>query len=310
MTSNRVIAISTSSFGRVSDRPLAALTNAGYEYRLNPHGRTLSEDEARAHLNGVVGLVAGTEKLTEAVLASAPDLRVVSRVGAGLDSVDLAAAERLGIRVFNTPTAHIDAVAELTLGGILAGRRHMAATDRRLRAGTWKKPMGGLLRGKCVGVVGLGRVGKAVVDLLAPFDVEVLAFDPVPDEDFARDRGVTYVELPELLRRSDIVTLHVPFSAAVRNLIGADEIALLKPTAMLVNTARGGLVDEAALVEFLRANEAAFAYLDCFASEPYSGPLTELDNTLLTAHIGSYAREGRERMEAEAVENLLSALQA
>ena len=306
--SKPIVAISTSTFGRVSEAPLARLADAGFEVRLNPHGRKLSEDEARAHIDGVVGLVAGTETLTEAVMASAPGLKVVSRVGAGLDSVDLAGAKKLGIQVFNTPEAHIDAVAELALGGILASLRHIAPTDRLIRSGTWKKPMGGLLRGRTVGVIGMGRVGRAMVALLAPFGVDVLAFDPVQDADYAAKAGVTYTELPDLLGRSDVVTIHVPFSAAVKGLIGASELALLKPTSLLVNTARGGIVDEAALLAHLQTNESASAYLDCFEQEPYAGPLAKLENVLLTAHIGSYAREGRVRMESEAVDNLLSVL--
>lgn len=307
--SERIIAISTSSFGKENARPLDLLAERGLSWRLNPHGRTLTEDEAIEHTRGAVGLIAGTEPLTERVFAALDGLKVVSRVGIGMDSVDRAAAERCGITVINTPDAHVDAVAELALGGILAALRHIARGDRAVRTG-WTKPMGGLLRGKTIGVVGLGKVGRALVALAKPFGVAVLAVDPVRDDAWAAAHGARYVELPELLREADVVSLHVPYHRDRHHMIGADQLAVMKPTALLVNTARGGLIDEVALAVHLRANKRAGAYLDCFEKEPYSGPLAELDNAVLTPHIGSYAREARVQMEEEAVRNLLRALGA
>jgi D-3-phosphoglycerate dehydrogenase / 2-oxoglutarate reductase len=298
----KTIAITTGSFGKESKAPLELLARAGYEVRMNPHGRTITTDEARTLLEGVAGVVAGTEKLTKELFEALPQLKVVSRVGVGMDAVDLAAAKERGIAVVNTPEAHVDAVAELALAGLLALLRKIPKADASIRGGGFDKPMGRLLRGKTVGFVGFGRVGRALARLLAPFDCPLVAYDP------QRGDGVRYVELDQLCSEADIVSLHLPYTKAAHHLIGAAQLQRMKPDAVLVNTARGGLVDEAALVAHLERNAAAGAYLDCFEKEPYQGPLAKLPNVVVTSHIGSYAREARVRMETEAVENLLREL--
>ncbi len=303
-----IIAWSTSSFGKESAEPIDRLKRAGYEVRGNPHGRALTTDEAKGHLDGVVGVVAGTEKLTGDLLRSLPLLKAISRVGVGIDNVDLGAAKELGIAVHNTPDAHVDAVAELTLGGLLAALRAIPASDASIRGGGFEKPMGRLLRGKQVGLVGFGRVARALAALLAPFGTSVVAHDVHRDDAAAAALGVRYVGLDELLAQSDVVSLHLPYAKSAHHLIGAAQLAAMKPDAVVVNTSRGGLVDEAALAAHLESHKKAAAYLDTFEKEPYSGPLGALKNAVLTSHIGSYAREARVRMETEAVENLLRAL--
>lgn len=302
------VLITTSTFGEVSKAPLELLAAKGHTVTLNPHKRQLKEDEAIALLQDVDALVAGTEKLNAAVLAKAPRLKVISRVGTGTDNVDLAAAKERGIPVFNTPDAHVDAVAELVLGGTLAVFRRIAESDRAIRKGEWKKPMGSLLRNKTVGIVGLGRIGRALVRLLQPFDVKLLAVDPQADSAFCEEHRVRQTTLAELAEQSDVVTLNLAFSSGAKNLFDANLIARLKPTAVVVNCARGGILDEAALAAFLKKNPEAGAYLDTFDQEPYKGPFAELDNVLLSAHIGSYAKEAREQMERDAVDNLLRGL--
>jgi len=303
-----IVAISTSSFGKESRRPLDLLREAGLEPRPNPHGRTLTADEARAHLDGAIGVVAGTEKLGGELLRALPDLKVISRVGVGVDSIDLAAARELGIAVHNTPHAHVDAVAELTLGGLLAALRKIPTSDASIRGGGFDKPMGRLLRGKTVGLYGFGRVARALAQLLRPFDVDLLAHDVLEDPEAARAVGARYAPRDVLLGECDILSLHLQYTRELHHAIGAAELARMKPDAILVNTARGGLIDEAALAAHLEAQPKAGAYLDTFEQEPYKGPLARLPNAVLTAHIGSYAREARVRMETEAVENLLRAL--
>lgn len=303
-----IVAISTSSFAAESSRPLDLLRQAGFEVRMNPHGRQLTPDESRGLLDGVVGLVAGTEKLSGELLRGSPGLKVISRVGVGIDNVDLTAAGELGIAVRNTPDAHVDAVAELTLAGLLAALRHVPDCHGGVRAGSWKKPMGRLLRGKTVGLVGFGRVGRAFARLLAPFECPIVAVDPARDAGAAGELGARYAELRELLPACDVVSLHLPYVKSAHHIIGAAELAAMREDAVLVNTSRGGLVDEEALAAHLRAHPRALAYLDCFEKEPYAGPLAQLPGCIMTAHIGSYAREARERMESEAVENLIDAL--
>ena len=302
-----VVQISTSGFAEKDAAPLERLRAAGCEVRLNPYKRKLTVAESQALLADVDGLVAGVEALNEAVFAAAPRLKVISRVGTGMDAVDQPAAAARGIAVFNTPDSHIDAVAELALIGLLNGLRQQMVSDRAIRAGQWERAMGRLLRGKTVGVVGLGKVGKALVRLLQPFRCTVLAFDPYWDERFAADFQVRRAELPELLAAADAISLHVPGSSG-QALIGAAELALLKPDAVLVNTARGGLVDEAALLAHLGAHPQAQAVLDVFSEEPYRGPLAQLPNVLLSAHVGAYAAECRVDMELQAVDNCLKAL--
>lgn len=299
-----IVAWSTSSFGKENQRPLELLREAGFEVRPNVHGRTLTSAEASAHLEGVVGLIAGTEKLTADVLRGASSLRCISRVGVGMDGIDHAVAMERGIAVHNTPDAHVDGVAELALAGLLALLRGIPATDASIRAGKFQKPMGRLLHGSTVGLIGYGRVARRFEHLLSGFGVTVIACDP----HVAEAGAGKLTSLDNLLAKSDIVSLHLPYSAAVHHLIGAAQLAMMKRDAVLVNTARGGLIDEPALQAHLESNPKAGAYLDCFETEPYTGPLTSLANVVLSAHIGSYAREARLRMELDAVENLLRAL--
>lgn len=302
------IAISTSSFARHDSAPLELLERAGYEVRLNPHGRRLGRDETRQLLEGVVGLVAGTETLDREILTGASELKAIARCGVGIDNVDHEAAEECGIAICNTPEAPAEAVAELTLAGMLALLRHLPAANGAMGRGKWSKPMGRLLRGRTIGLIGLGRVGKRLVELLTPFACRILATDPVPDEWFAERHGIRFVGLDRLLSRAEIVSLHLAPPKEGTLLLDAGHLARMRPEAILINTARGGLLDEAALYDLLVAGKLAGAFLDVFADEPYQGPLAELPQVLLTPHIGSYAVETRVRMETEAAERLLEAL--
>jgi D-3-phosphoglycerate dehydrogenase len=303
-----IVAWSTSSFGKESAEPVEKLVRAGFDVRANPHGRALTTDEAKLHLDGVIGVVAGTEKLTGELLRGLPQLKVISRVGVGIDNVDLGAAKELGIAVHNTPDAHVDAVAELTLAGLLAILRAVPQADASIRGGGFEKPMGRLLRGKQIGLVGFGRVARAFAALVRPFGGAIVAHDVSRDDAAAAALGVRYAGLDELLAQSDVISLHLPYAKSAHHLIGAAQLAAMKPDAILLNTSRGGLVDEAALAAHLAANKKAGAYLDTFEKEPYQGPLAQVKNAVLTSHIGSYAREARVRMETEAVDNLLRAL--
>jgi D-3-phosphoglycerate dehydrogenase len=303
------VALSVSSFGAAGPEPLEALRSAGVEIVENPHGRKLNEEEVAQLLRDVDGVIAGTEPLTAAVLEQAGRLRVISRVGVGMDNVDLVAAERLDIAVCNTPDAVTDAAAELALGGILSVLRHLHEMDAEMRAGRWTRKMGSLLRGKTVGIVGLGRIGRRIATLLSPFEGRLLAHDLVPPEDWATGHGVELVTLGELLAESDVVTLHVSGAGESGGpLIGSGELAAMKASAVLVNAARGGLVDEEALREALTSGGIAGAHVDVYGQEPYEGPLREVPNVLLTPHAGSFAQEARALMEQEAVSNLLDCL--
>jgi D-3-phosphoglycerate dehydrogenase len=301
---NPRVAVTTSSFGKESGRPVELLRSAGFELAFNPHGRKLTKPETVELAHEADGLIAGTESLDEGVLAQLPRLKIISRVGTAVDNVDLAYAARRGIPVFNTPDGPTDGVAELTLGGLLAALRRIPQSDASIRLGEFVKPMGRLLRRKTVAVIGLGRIGKALVRLLQPFAVDVLAVDPARDEAFAREFRVRYLPLEEALPQADVVCLHLSGSP-VSPMLGANELAMMKKGAVLVNTSRGGWVDEGALAGALTSGALGGAYLDVFAAEPYKGPLTESENTVLTAHIGSYALECRIGMELDAAQKVI-----
>lgn len=309
MTTKPTVLVSTSSFGVHDRAPLDTLEAAGFDVRLNPHGRKLSEEEAATLYAGCVGVVAGTERISAHVLDGAPGLRAISRVGVGTDAIDFEAAKKANVAVTNTPSAHVDAVAELVLGGILASYRHLPKADAIVRSGEWKKPMGRLFRGKSLGLVGFGQVAQRLCELVRPFEVRVFASDLVPNESRASELGVELSSLESVLRQSDVVSLHVPATTSTKGLIGAAQLSLMKADALLVNAARGGIVDEDALLRHLEQQPEFTAYLDTFATEPYAGPLAQHERVMLSSHIGSYAVEARVRMEQEAADNLVRLLQ-
>ncbi|MGJ3522684.1 phosphoglycerate dehydrogenase [Nitratidesulfovibrio sp. D1] len=297
------IAITTSSFAKFSDEPLRLLREAGIDYVLNPTGRAITEDEAIELLQGCIGVAAGTEPLTRRVMQALPELKVISRCGTGMDSVDRAAAAELGIAVRNTPDAPTQAVAELTLGYALDLMRLVSRMDRELRAGTWKKRMGNLLSGKKVGLIGFGRIGRATGRLFEAFGCEVAFADP-----FAESDANAKMEPDALLAWADIVSLHCSKPEGGGYILDERRLGLMRPGTWVINAARGGLIDESALHALLASGHLAGAALDVFAKEPYEGPLRDLPNVILTPHVGSYAVEARVKMETDTIRNLLDAL--
>ncbi|ADU61130.1 MAG: phosphoglycerate dehydrogenase [Pseudodesulfovibrio sp.] len=300
------ILITTSSFGVMDAAPLAALRRAGYEPVLNPHGRKLTEAEGMAlhQEHSPVGLLAGVEPLTREVMLAGGRLRAIARCGIGMDSVDAGAARDLGIALTNTPDAPTQAVAEITLGAILCMLRGIHNSCAGIRSGNWERPMGVLLAYRTVGLLGLGRIGSRLAELLRPFGCRILGHDPYAPP----PQGVEAVGFDQLLAEADLLSVHVPYSEATRHILGEAAIRAMKPGAFVVNYARGGLVDEVALDAALAEGRLAGAAIDCFEREPYAGPLVDRPGAVLTGHIGSYAREGRIIQETQAVENLLNSL--
>lgn len=300
------ITITTTSFGEYDAAPIELCKKSGHLVTMNPHGRKVETEEFLELAKDAAGVIAGTEPITEAMMVKLPSLKVISRCGTGIDNVDLKAAERLGIKVFNTPDAPVEAVAELVICLILILLRKVSVMDQEVKRGSWKKRMGGLLCGKKVGIVGFGRIGSRVAELAGAFGAEVVYADPIVSKKEAGQ--FQKMELNELLRSSDIVSLNLSYPKDKRKVIGEGEIAIMKKGALLINCSRGGLVDEAALYLALESGKLAGAAMDVFEKEPYSGPLKGLENIILTPHIGSYAKEARVLMEMEAVKNLLSGL--
>ncbi|MDQ7822566.1 MAG: phosphoglycerate dehydrogenase [Candidatus Eremiobacteraeota bacterium] len=295
------IVITTTTFGEYDETPLELLS--GFEVIKNPYRRKLSSVEAVELARDAVGILAGTEKLDAKAITSLPKLKVISRVGTGLDSVDCTAAERCGIRVFNTPDAPTLAVAELTVALMLNLMRKISFMDRRLREGKWEKCMGNLLYGRNVGIVGFGKIGKKVAELLMAFGCKISYADPCVDD----EKACTCLPLEEVLASSDIVTLHAD---SKERILGEKELRLMKAGALLLNLSRGEAVNYGALAALLKEGHLAGAALDVFPDEPYTGPLKELEQVILTPHIGSYAMECRVQMEIAAVKNLLEGLGA
>ena len=300
------LVISTSSFDIDNNPPIQHLLQQGMQIITNPHRRKLTEDEIIELLSGgAIGLIAGIEPLTERVFQSAKNLKVISRCGAGLDSVDLVAAKNHGITVLNTPEAPAQAVAELTMGFILSLLRQISQIDQSVRQGEWPRTQGRLLAAQTVGIIGLGHIGRRVARLCQAFEANVIVHDPYANQ---VPTGVALMPLEQLLATADIITLHLPYAPDTHHLLNAKAFATMKPEAIVINAARGGLVDENALAEALQTGKLSAAALDVFEQEPYHGPLIECSNIILTSHVGSLARESRQRMEVEAAENLLQGL--
>lgn len=300
------VLISTTTFGEYDAEPLTLLKKAGYSWRTNPYGRKLLPEEVVDLAKDAVGIIAGTETLSAAVLEKLPRLKVISRCGVGLDSVDLAAAARLGIKVTIAGDGIAQAVSELALALALCMLRGISSMDRQIRRQRWNKMMGSLLRDKRVGIVGLGRIGTEAARLFRRNGATVAYHDPYRKKTALP--GLKNMGLEDLLKSSDIISLHLSYNSGSKGLIGRRELGLMKETAFLINCSRGGIVDERALCAALKAKRIAGAAVDVFDNEPYSGELTGLDNVVLTPHIGSYAKESRVRMEAEAVTNLIKSL--
>ena len=246
-----------------------------------------------------------------ALLEAGRNLRVVGRAGTGLDNVDADAAARLGIAVVNAPGGNAIAAAELTLGLLLAVARHIPAADASTRAGEWARARfaGTELRGKVLGIVGLGRIGLAVADRGAAFGMRVVGTDPYVALDIAARHGIELVLLPELLVRADIVTLHVPLNAETMGLLDRDRIAALKPGAIVLNLARGGVVDEAALADALREGRLGGAGIDVYEQEPPSAsPLLGVPNVVLTPHIAASTAEAQVAVAVEVADRILEIL--
>jgi len=300
------VLITTVPFGDRDRKPLDLLEAAGIEYLVNPLGRKLKEEELAEMVADFDVLIAGTEPVTEKVMSSAGRLGLISRVGIGLDSVDLLAAERRGIRVSYTPDAPAPAVAELTLGLMLSLLRFAHVSNAQMHRGQWQRHFGRRIPEVTVGIIGMGRIGRRVLNHLRGFGVgRVLVNDLNPDPALSRDPGIEWVDKEEIYRRADLITLHVPLTPQTRDLIGSQQLRLMKPDALLINTSRGGIVNEQDLADALNAGHLAGAAADVFELEPYLGPLADIERCHLTSHLGSMSIDCRTRMEIEATEEAL-----
>lgn len=300
---------SPSSMGQCGSEPFDLLSENGYEVINNPYGRKLTEDEVIELAKDCIGIVAGVEPLTPRVMDALPNLKCISRVGVGMDNVDLEYAKQKGIIVVNTPDGPTRGVAELTLAMTLSLLRRIPQADAALHQHKWKKQIGNLFLDKKVGIIGLGRIGKSVAELFRGLKNPVIGYDPFANEAWAKENGVELASFEEVLKQADILTLHVPGNKDKSPVIGATELAMMKDGAFLINIARGGVVDETALYDALKDGKLAGAAIDVYTKEPYDGPLCDLENIIMTPHLGSYAKEGKLQMEIDAVINFIKAVE-
>jgi D-3-phosphoglycerate dehydrogenase len=307
------VLVSSRSFGAISEVGAKLLQENGFNVRrIAPEERPLTEEKmvqivARETPEVVI---CGAEPLTRRVLEACPHLSMIMKHGVGVDNIDIEAATGLKIVVANAPGTNTEAVADLTIAMMLALLRGLYQAVNSTKAGGWDRYVGHDLGAITVGVVGTGRIGLSVIRRLQGFGSSILAYDIVENKDLIALPNFQYVSLEHLLRHSDIVTLHTPLVRGTRKMIGRNELSFMKSTAYLVNLARGELVDEEALCEFLQQNRIAGVAVDVYAVEPpQSSPLLRLDNVLATPHIAAYTYESMEHMDRVCAQTIIETLQ-
>ena len=299
------VLITTIPFAEMDRQPLVLLEQVGAEVVINPLGRKLKEADLVEIIPDFDVLIAGTESITETVLENAPNLRLISRVGIGLDSVDLAAARKRGIKVCYTPDAPSPAVAELTIGFMIDLLRAVQVSNHRMHRREWYRYFGRRFCDVTIGIIGAGRIGSRVIRHLAGFEcgrILVNDTDPTLILPTHPNCGIERSSKDTIYREADIISIHVPLTAGTRNLITKEEISFMQQGTLLINTARGGIINELDLFDALQSQHLGGAAVDVFEQEPYSGNLAGLDQCILTAHMGSMSIDCRNRMEIEAVE--------
>ncbi len=303
------ILITPRSLTRDGDPALELLKQEGHQLILCTPGKSPDEEELLRLLPGCIGWLAGVEKISERVLQEARSLKAISRNGTGVDSIDLEACKRLGIRVLRAEGANARGVAELTIGLLLSLVRSIPMSNAAMKAGGWERRQGVELEGRTLGIIGLGKIGKLVARFALAMDMQVLGYDAYPDKSFAPSPAFRFSTREQVLASADMVTLHCPHSPGEPPMINRETIAGMKKGVYLVNTARAGLVEEAALVEALNQGRIAGYAVDAFDREPPApSPLLSHEKVITTPHIGGYTAESVSRATRVAVENLLSAL--
>jgi len=304
MNKTEKIAVCSRSF---SKHPVlrAELMKRYEKITFNDDGLKLEGATLVEFLAGHDKAITALEKLDDEILAKLPDLKVVGKYGVGLDMIDMEAMKKHGKRLGWTGGVNRRSVSELVISFAIALLRHVPAAHREVLAGTWRQHMGGYLSGRTVGIIGCGFIGKDLIEMLKPFNCPILVNDIIDQSKFYKKHGVKEVSLEELLSSSDVITLHVPLDDSTRNILTSDRMSLMKSDAILINAARGGLVDENALKQMLQSGRLAGAAFDVFAVEPPQDKvLLELSNFLVTPHIGGSAEEAILAMGRAAINGL------
>ena len=302
--------ISTFPFGKYDPAALDLLTEAKVDFTANPLGRKLTPEELCERAIDAEVLIASTEDL-EPLIKKSTKLKAIVRVGIGLDSVPLKLCKEKGIQVAYTPDAVTEGVGEVVVSSMISLSRKLNLADRQMRRSEWNRLTGLRLGKSKVGIIGFGRVGTLVYRLMQPFGSGGIYINDITDkakenyQSFLTSCPSQWATKEEIYKECDIITVHTPLNDQTKNLITKKELAMMKPNALLINYARGGIINEADLYEALKSNQIAGAAIDCFEKEPYSGPLTELDNILLTQHMGSCAYDIRYEMETQSAKEAI-----
>ncbi len=299
------VLITTVPFGDKNRLPLDLLEQAGIEYLINPLGKKLTENELGELVSDFDVIIAGTEPITKYVMDKASKLRMISRVGIGLDSVDLLAAEKKGITVSYTPDAPAPAVSELTIGLMLSLLRLTQVSNIKMHEGDWHRYFGRRLSEVTIGIIGMGRIGQGVLKHLSGFNCKRILLNDINKNSTVEDSIVEWVSKEKIYKEADIITLHLPLTSETKNMICKQQLLEMKQDAIVINTARGGIINENDLYTVMKDSHLSGAAIDVFENEPYTGPLRDIDRCLLTAHMGSMSVDCRTRMEIEATEEAI-----
>jgi len=258
--------------------PLDLLENAGIEFLINPYNKKITEDQLADIVTDFDVIIAGTEPITEKVMKCASNLKLISRVGIGLDSVDLLAAQKRGIKVSYTPDAPAPAVAELTLGIMLSLLRSLHVSNAQMHQGQWYRHFGRRLKEVTVGIIGVGRIGTRVLRLMKGFGTsKILVNDIMPNRELDSEFKLEWTSKENIYKEADIISLHIPLTCLTKNLIRKEDLLKIRPDAVLINTSRGGIINEVDLYEVLKSGHLSGAAIDVFEQEPYEGPLREVE---------------------------------
>ena len=300
------VLITTIPFGDPEPKSLEMLKNAGIDYTINPFNRKITETDLKEIISDYDGLIAGTETISKQVIDLAPKLKIIARVGVGTDGVDLNYAKNKDIKITYTPDAPGPAIAELAIGFMYSLLRSTHTANLQIRDGKWNRSIGRSFSDMTIGVIGAGRVGSKVIDLINKIGCKKLLVSDVYHNETLREHyGFEWASKETVFNESDIITFHVPLTADARGMVKTEQLLSMKEDVLIINTARGGIIDENDLYSVMQTGHIGGVAIDVFDQEPYTGPLINIDRCLLTPHIGSASRECRAKMELESAEDII-----
>ncbi|MFH1283576.1 MAG: phosphoglycerate dehydrogenase [bacterium] len=299
------VLIALQTFSEYSNEPLKLIKNSGVEIVFNKLKHRLNREEIVSLGSDADGIIAGVEPYDKEVLGRLPKLKCISRCGVGIDNIDLEVASKKDIKVLNTPDAVIQPVAEMTVAMIFDLLKLLTVHTQLLKSKEWKKRPGHMLAGRKIGIVGLGRIGRRVAEILNLLGGKVYGCDPYPDIEWSKNKNITILPFNELVRQVNVISFHIKTDKNNSLFIGENEISLFNKGTVVVNTSRGQIFDETALYNALKSGHIGGAALDVFCEEPYKGPLCEIENVILTPHISTLTEGSRTEMEVQAVLNIL-----